>query len=297
MNSGTSLHGLPSPLPRFDRNLLRLIERVVPLAEREEWSRSWHAELWDRHHRNRGRKENAPADSSTDLSIGLIRDALWLRQESWRRLYEGTATACVATLVILILIAALVALAYTGDRHALSIYLSSLIWRFLVGAPLVLVVSFANAPRRYTNAVREQDEAGDAVRTLHWMRRKFFFVLKSALILFLAFLVSADICQPMHTFWPATSDILQVLFFEICAIAGLRWAFHDQEQRCKQCLRLLAAPARVGRPSHNLLEWNGTQLICKQGHGVLSVPEMETSWCATSTWIRRDDCWDQTASV
>jgi hypothetical protein len=40
----------------------------------------------------------------------------------------------------------------------------------------------------------------------------------------------------------------------------------------------------VGRPSHNLLEWNGTELLCPDGHGHLSVPEMETSWCQSSRW-------------
>lgn len=29
---------------------------------------------------------------------------------------------------------------------------------------------------------------------------------------------------------------------------GLRWAIHDQQQRCKHCLHSLATPSRVGRP-------------------------------------------------
>lgn len=59
---------------------------------------------------------------------------------------------------------------------------------------------------------------------------------------------------------------------------GLRWTLAEQEQRCKYCLQSLQNPARVGRPSHNLLEWNGTELNCKWGHGLLSIPEIETSW-------------------
>jgi hypothetical protein len=83
-----------------------------------------------------------------------------------------------------------------------------------------------------------------------------------------------------------------LLLFVPLALIGLRWAFADQEQRCKQCLRMLAGPARVGRPSHNLLEWNGTELACKQGHGLLSVPEMETSWCDSSRWVELNPVWD-----
>ena len=45
----------------------------------------------------------------------------------------------------------------------------------------------------------------------------------------------------------------------------------------KHCLRPLAEPVRVGRPSLNFLEWNGTELLCTEGHGLLSIPEIESS--------------------
>ena len=81
------------------------------------------------------------------------------------------------------------------------------------------------------------------------------------------------------------------------ALVALRWVFADQEQRCQQCLRALASPARVGRPTYNLLEWNGTEQVCKQGHGLLSVPEMESSWRQSSQWVELAAGWDQPASV
>jgi hypothetical protein len=56
-------------------------------------------------------------------------------------------------------------------------------------------------------------------------------------------------------------------------------------------------PARVGRPSRNLLEWNGTELNCKQGHGLLSVPEMETSWCQSSRWVVLESGWEQVVDI
>ncbi len=42
-------------------------------------------------------------------------------------------------------------------------------------------------------------------------------------------------------------------------------------------------PARVGQPSRSFLAWNGTELICVDGHGLLHVPEMPTSWFSTQT--------------
>jgi hypothetical protein len=59
----------------------------------------------------------------------------------------------------------------------------------------------------------------------------------------------------------------------------------------------MATPAGVGRPSHNLLEWNGTELTCRHGHGLLSVPEMETSWCRSSHWVNLDSVWNQPAGI
>jgi hypothetical protein len=120
------------------------------------------------------------------------------------------------------------------------------------------------------------------------MQRQIFFLLKTLQVLLLSFLVSVDLCVPLHGSSPVTADLLQMFAFVFFALIGLRWVISDQEQRCKQCLRSLTTPARVGRPSHNLLEWNGTERSCKHGHGLLSIPEMETSWCQSSRWIHLD---------
>ena len=96
---------------------------------------------------------------------------------------------------------------------------------------------------------------------------------------------------------PHAADLLQILFFVLFALFAVRWSFHDQEQRCKHCLCSLATPARVGRPSHNLLEWTGTEQTCKWGHGRLSVPEIETSWHQYSRWIDQTPNLDHVASA
>ena len=277
-------HSLPSPLPRLDSTLLSSAIRIVPSAEREDWFRTWHAELWHNHHRTQG------SGASTHLALGLIRDALWLRTEAWRRASHGTAALCLATLLGVLILSAGVALGLTCSGQALILYLAGPLQRFLIAAPLVVFVTFATAPRRPA----ERSSPGTPT---FWLKRKLFFAAKTVLLLLLAFFLSADLCQPVHASFPNTADLFQLLFFVVFALVGLRWSFTDQEQRCKQCLRALAPPARVGRPSHNLLEWNGTELLCKQGHGLLSIPEIETSWCQSSQWIRRNPFWDQPAST
>jgi len=273
----------PAPtLPPFDRKLLAVVERLVPLAEREEWSRAWQAELWHMHHR-RGLHHRSALITMADFSIGLTRDALWLRTESWRRTFTGTAVLCIAFLFGLIIIASLVALAPTAGWRTLSSSLGEQCLRYIVVSPLVIFVAFASASSRHI-------EQGSSNRGRFWLKQQAFFSAKVIQVLVLAFVLSLDTCQPLHNAFPATADFFRIYFFVLFALFGLRWAIHDQEQRCKHCLHSLATPARVGRPSHNLLEWNGTELNCTRGHGLLSIPEMETSWCQSSRWIALDPC-------
>lgn len=264
-------------LPWFDRNLLRAVERIVPADEREEWSRTWRAELWHMHHR--GRKKDFGI--TVDLSIGLLCDALWLRTDNWRCALSGTPALCLGSLLGMCLLSTLFGLALNGSLRAFAHYARGPFERSLDAALLVVFVSFATASRGYI-------EQGSTSR----VKRQIFFAAKSALVILLAIVLSADICRPIFSVFPTWAYALQLLIFVPFALIGLRWAFADQEQRCKQCLRLLAGPAKVGRPSHNLLEWNGTELACKQGHGLLSVPEMETSWCDSSRWVEVNPVWD-----
>jgi hypothetical protein len=154
-------------------------------------------------------------------------------------------------------------------------------WRnAYTGTVSLVVVVYAE----FTMSNPRHTEHGSASKFRFWFKRKLFLFAKTALLLLLGFLLSADLFQTLHASFPITSDLMQIFVFVVLSLLGLRWSFLDQQTRCKQCLRALATPARVGRPSHNLLEWNGTELLCPDGHGHLSVPEMETSWCQSSRW-------------
>jgi hypothetical protein len=74
-------------------------------------------------------------------------------------------------------------------------------------------------------------------------------------------------------------------------LIAFRWALLDQRQRCPECLRLLAHPTRIGRPSQTLLEWYGTEFMCVKGHGLLHVPEAPTTSFGTHRWLRLDRSW------
>lgn len=263
---------LPSPLPPVDRALLRLIRIVVPKADRADWLRYWRAELWHRHHPRSG-----AARAATDLYPGLVSDAIWLRTEGLRQALAGTALLCVASLAGFLFFATLPLLIALGSVHALLAFASANASLFLSEATLVAFVSFATSSRSVEHTSPEAP--------LSQFRVQLFLVAKLSLVLLTAFVLSVDMAQPLHALHPFTAEVLQPQFFVLMALVGQRWNFRDQDSRCKHCLRALTTPARVGRPSWNFLDSNGTELLCKDGHGLLSVPEIETSWRPSSQWI------------
>ena len=272
----------PSSLLLFHRAVLRSVQHVVPRGDRDDFLRSWRAELYHMQHCvPRGRI--GALRFHLDLPLGVTADAFWLRTHSLRRALAGTPSLCIASLIGLSLLSFLFAVISYGGWRALGLYLTRQAEHSLVAVPILLFVSYAVASF-------SRVELSSIPHTLRWINHLLFSALKTSLALVLTFLLSVCITRPLYMPLPHAADILQILFFVIFALFAVRWSFRDQEQRCKHCLCSLTTPARVGRPSHNLLEWNGTEQTCKQGHGRLSVPEIETSWHQCSRWI------DQTSS-
>ncbi|MGA7155625.1 MAG: hypothetical protein WBY53_02190 [Acidobacteriaceae bacterium] len=263
---------LPSPLPQLDRVLLDSVLPMVPTDDRPDWLRCWQAELWHRHHPRCGARHSA-----ADLYPGLLRDALWLRKEDLRRAFTGTAILCLVTLATLNLFALLPLFLYFGDFHAAFSFLLSEFPHFVVEAALTTMVGFAIASR-------VTEHTAPHARKLRF-KAQLFLAAKVALLQSLAYLLSVYLTQPLQSAHPYEAAVLQSQILTVLALVALRWSFQDQDTRCRHCLRSLSAPLRVGRPSWNFLDSNGTHLNCPDGHGLLSVPEIETSWRQSSEWI------------
>ena len=278
----------PSSLPLFQRILLRSARHLVPPADRDDFLRSWHAELYHMHHCV-PRPRLSSVRLHLDLPLGIASDALWLRTHSLCRSLAGTPTLCVGSLVALSLLSFVFAVLSYGGWHALGLYLTRQAEHSLVAVPILLFVSYAIASF-------SRVELSSIRHTFRWINHLLFSALKTSLALLLTFLLSVCITRPLYIPLPRAADLLQILFFVLFALFAVRWSFYDQEQRCKHCLCSLATPARVGRPSHNLLEWTGTEQTCRHGHGRLSVPEIETSWHQSSRWIEHSSL-DHAASA
>jgi hypothetical protein len=122
-------------------------------------------------------------------------------------------------------------------------------------------------------------------------RRWIFLAAKFALILPTIYFTSIDLA---YSLWPMNSSTaiyiqLSSSFFGL--LFAFRWALRDQRKRCPECLRLLSNPARVGHASHNFLAWNGMELICAGGHGMLHIPDIPTSWFSSQRWLYLDPSW------
>jgi hypothetical protein len=131
-------------------------------------------------------------------------------------------------------------------------------------------------------------------RRLSWsmrLRRWSFLGCKIVLLMPIVYFVALDLAHLRQTIDPISCDYIQLVSsFSVC-LFGLRWTLRDQRQRCPVCLRKLTHPARVGQPSRNFLDWNGMELICAGGHGLLHVPEIQTSWFSEQRWLYLDPSW------
>ena len=123
------------------------------------------------------------------------------------------------------------------------------------------------------------------------LRRWGFLGAKLALLLLIAFFFSLDMAYGRTTLHASSAEYINLITTFCICLFGLRWILRDQRQRCPVCLSRLKHPARVGQASQSFLAWNGTELICTGGHGLLHVPDLPTSWFSTQRWVYLDASW------
>ncbi len=123
------------------------------------------------------------------------------------------------------------------------------------------------------------------------LRRWSFLTAKLALLLPIVYCCALCLAYARPAFRANSSEYIQLVTCFLGCLLGFRWALRDQRQRCPVCLALLTNPVRVGQPSRSFLCWNGTELMCASGHGLLHVPELATSWFSTQRWLNLDSSW------
>jgi hypothetical protein len=123
------------------------------------------------------------------------------------------------------------------------------------------------------------------------VRRWAFLSAKFLLIVPTVYIGSLDLAYSSSSMSVGTSELLQMSTSFWAMLFAFRWALRDQRRRCPVCLCTLTNPARVGQFSRNFLAWNGTELVCLSGHGLLHVPDIPTSWFSNQRWLYLDSSW------
>ena len=129
------------------------------------------------------------------------------------------------------------------------------------------------------------------VRWTTRVRRWAFLAAKFILIVPIVYFGSLDLAYSSGSMSVGTSELLEVCSSFWALLFAFRWALRDQRRRCPVCLCTLTNPARVGQFSRNFLAWNGTELVCLSGHGLLHVPDIPTSWFSNQRWLYLDPSW------
>jgi hypothetical protein len=122
-------------------------------------------------------------------------------------------------------------------------------------------------------------------------RRWAFLSAKFILIVPIVYFGALDLAYSSRSMSISTSELLEAFSSFWALLFAFRWALRDQRRRCPVCLCTLTNPARVGQFSRNFLAWNGTELVCLSGHGLLHVPDIPTSWFGSQRWLYLDPSW------
>lgn len=274
----------------LEDKVLPLAGVLVPEVRRTEWLQEWNAELWQlRHHRHylRDRRLLGPLS----LAYGLIADAAWLRMDWVRSSARGSAAACLQSLTSYCLLCVAMGWVLAGSWHGfVAVLAAHFFGLFGFGAIPAVFASVATYPLRPLRCDRRhaRTEEGFLSARTRW---NLFLVAKIVLTLTLCFLASVVVTEPLRMVAGRCADWGELFSSALAVTLGMRWALLNQEQRCQKCLRMLSEPTRVGAASRNFLEWNGMELACAEGHGLLHVPEMQGSWCWYDRWVELDTGW------
>jgi len=130
---------------------------------------------------------------------------------------------------------------------------------------------------------------------VHGLRWWGFFSVKTLLLLAICFVGSLELTGRVSIMLTGSVHPLVGPFstwlFLVTAMVALSWSLYDQGRRCRFCLRRLGNEASVGTPGYLFLGWWGTELVCSDGHGLLHVPEMKSSWQEFDQWVSLDESW------
>ena len=256
--------------------LVRTAAILTPCELRREWLDEWTAELRFVIDEHGGRE-------ALFFAIGSFRDALWLRRTRGFRV--ESPWACLLLLAVLALSAVSLAFAIPPSGKLKAMLDEDPGWSGLMGAHVIVMAAaliILSAISRFSRVHLPRIRSSPA--RINRLRRWTFLLSKFALAIPAAFFGSYDVASLLGV------PVLQAHGAIIAYVILFRWTLNDQRSRCPVCLRVLKPSASIGEFSHNFLEWYGSELFCAEGHGMLHVPKIATTYDA-QRWSDLDSSW------
>jgi len=268
------------------RAILFCAALLVPRLGRQEWMAEWTGELWHLiHSRNAVKHSSAYVRGSIfRFCLGSFPDAIWLRLNRFdsarkERLWLRSPVRCILFLLILAAITSwgaywesMLQPPYTDPQFMASCLLVLAIAVLIL--PIATTFSLGHYPARLHSSARSAR-----------LNRFIFLGIKVAILLPIVFCGTLALAPGLALGGVRPQGMLIGYFF------AFRWALIDQRRRCPVCLRPLTNPVRMGRASHTMLEWCGTELMCSRGHGLMYVSDTPTSSYSSQTWLPLDSSW------
>lgn len=250
--------------------ILRVASLLTPDGERAQWLEEWRSELW-----------YVRRPRATLFCLGAFRDALWVRRNRPEsscevRIRFGSPLVCLGFLGILAAVSLAIAVRFPSHlgpwpspipiRNLQLAYVAAMLFSALASPAIFLTMperraDFSPVPSR------------SRLRSAGFLLAK-IALLQPALLCVFVFCIAL---APLSFFAP----------YLVCAfwIFALRWILADQRRRCPVCLRLLAAPVRIGTPARTFLEPYAAGSICSRGHGLLQTGSISITYTEPARWL------------
>jgi hypothetical protein len=246
------------------RLILRLAAMIVPGTRRADWLAEWEGELF-----HSAAEPGVDRAHLTAFCWGAFRDAFWLwRHHPHRLQIRNSPVGCLLLLLVI------VGVARAPGAVADHVPAYPAVGMFLVVTCAAVLTSVNTRLLLFLHPRTSRSNS-----TRGWL----FFLLK--IVLILASLHFALGVAASFAAWGAVQ-----LLIVLCTFA-FRWALRDQRARCPVCLRMLAKPVKVGLDQSGLLGWNGIEMMCCLGHGLLYVPESPSDHYHDPRWVTLDSSW------
>ena len=269
--------------------LMWLAGLLVPRVHKDAWRASWSHSRSDLETLiDRGEFPRSAPVLEAAQSRAAFADAFWLRfsRAEWNHFVHGPVVILSAA-TMLAIVAFILSAGFSNTRR-LAGYAIGNDQLFGVFLTYAIPIVFALVTGLVFVLVR-----GRAFNHFGW-RYNAFFAAKTIAIVVLVPVIWIELApviramRPPGEFWRLLIALISRLAFVVGFACAVGWSVSDQRRRCPVCLGRLSLPISIGSRA-SVFDPATTEFLCENGHGSLSMPEVETA--PPDRWVKMDESW------